>query len=102
MGFKTDIEIAQETVMEPITEIAKTAGVDEKYLEQYGKYKAKVDYKILKDMADKPNGKLILVTAEGGMAGTYLRTVGTAGQAKLTISCDQTEPVTILFQVNKR
>ena len=63
MAFKTDIEIAQETVMEPITEIAKTAGVDEKYLEQYGKYKAKVDYKILKDMADKPNGKLILVTA---------------------------------------
>ncbi len=55
MAFKTDIEIAQETVMEPITEIAKTAGVDEKYLEQYGKYKAKVDYKILKDMADKPN-----------------------------------------------
>ena len=43
MAFKTDIEIAQETVMEPITEIAKTAGVDEKYLEQYGKYKAKVD-----------------------------------------------------------
>ena len=43
-----------------------------------------------------------VVTAEGGMAGTYLRTVGTAGQAKLTISCDQTEPVTILFQVNKR
>ena len=63
MGFKSDIEIAQETVMEPITEIAKTAGVDEKYLEQYGKYKAKLDYKILKDMADKPNGKLILVTA---------------------------------------
>ena len=63
MGFKTDIEIAQETVMQPITEVAKTAGVDEKYLEQYGKYKAKVDYNILKDMADKPNGKLVLVTA---------------------------------------
>ena len=42
-----------------------------------------------------------VVTAEGGMAGTYLRTVGTAGQAKLTISCDQTESVTILFQVHK-
>ena len=37
MGFKTDIEIAQETVMEPITEVAKTAGVDEKYLEQIGR-----------------------------------------------------------------
>ena len=63
MGFKSDIEIAQETVMEPITEIAKTAGVDEKYLEQYGKYKAKVDYQILKDKANEPNGKLVLVTA---------------------------------------
>ena len=63
MAFKTDIEIAQETVMQPITEVAKTAGVDEKYLEQYGKYKAKVDYNILNDMADKPNGKLVLVTA---------------------------------------
>ena len=64
MAFKTDIEIAQETVMEPITEIAKIAGVDEKYLEQYGKYKAKVDYNILKDMADKPDGKLVLEDPE--------------------------------------
>ena len=63
MGFKSDIEIAQETEMLHIREIAKTAGVDEKYLEQYGNYKAKVDYNILKDMADKPNGKLVLVTA---------------------------------------
>ena len=59
MAFKTDIEIAQETEMQHIREVAKTAGVDEKYLEQYGNYKAKVDYNILKDMADKPNGKLI-------------------------------------------
>ena len=50
MEFKTDIEIAQETPMLPITEIAKTAGVDEKYLEQYGKYKAKVDYNILNEV----------------------------------------------------
>ena len=49
MAFKTDIEIAQETPMQPITEVAKTAGVDEKYLEQYGKYKAKVDYNILNE-----------------------------------------------------
>ena len=63
MAFKTDIEIAQETQMQHITEVAKTAGVDPKYLEQYGNYKAKVDYNILKDLADKPNGKLILVTA---------------------------------------
>ncbi len=63
MAFKTDIEIAQETQMQHITEVAKTAGIDPKYLEQYGNYKAKVDYNILKDLADKPNGKLILVTA---------------------------------------
>ena len=62
MAFKTDIEIAQETTMQPITEVAKTAGVDEKYLEQYGKYKAKVDYNILKEV-QRPDGKLILVTA---------------------------------------
>ena len=60
MGFKSDIEIAQETPMLHIREIAKTAGVDEKYLEQYGNYKAKVDYNILKDMADKPNAFAIV------------------------------------------
>lgn len=63
MEFKTDIQIAQETTPEIITQISKKAGIDEKYLEQYGKYKAKVDYGILKDMADRPDGKLILVTA---------------------------------------
>ena len=63
MAFKTDIEIAQECEKKKITEIATTAGVDEKYLEQYGNYKAKVDYALLKDKADEPDGKLILVTA---------------------------------------
>ncbi len=60
--MKTDIEIAQSVEMKPITEIAKVAGVDEKYLEQYGKYKAKIDYNML-DEVDRPDGKLILVTA---------------------------------------
>ena len=60
--MKTDIEIAQSVEMQPITEIAKVAGVDEKYLEQYGKYKAKVDYALL-DESKRPDGKLILVTA---------------------------------------
>ena len=81
MGFKTDIEIAQESVMLPITEIAKTAGVDEKYLEQYGKYKAKVDYNILKDMADKPNGKLVLVTAINPTPAGEGKTTTTVGLA---------------------
>ena len=63
MPFKTDIEIAQGTTMNKISEIAAGLGVDEKYVEQYGPYKAKIDYNLLPDMADKPNGKLVLVTA---------------------------------------
>lgn len=62
MGYKSDIEIAQECVMAPITEIAAKAGIEDKYLEQYGKYKAKIDYNLLRE-SDRPNGKLILVTA---------------------------------------
>ena len=58
----TDIEIAQSCEMKHIREIAKTAGVDEKYLEQYGNYKAKIDYNMFQEV-DRPNGKLILVTA---------------------------------------
>ena len=60
--MKTDIEIAQSTPMRPITEIAATAGVEDKYLEQYGKYKAKVDLSLLNE-SEKNDGKLILVTA---------------------------------------
>ena len=61
MAYKSDIEIAQECQMKPITEIAKTAHVDEKYIEQYGKYKAKIDLSLLDE--DRKNGKLVLVTA---------------------------------------
>ena len=61
--MKTEIEIAQEATPLKITEIAQKCGVDEKYIEQYGNYKAKIDYRMLKDLADKPDGKLILVTA---------------------------------------
>ena len=62
MGYKSDIEIAQECTMQPITAIAEKAGIDDKYLEQYGKYKAKIDYNLLKD-TNAEDGKLILVTA---------------------------------------
>ena len=62
MAYLSDIEIAQAATMQPITEIAKVAGVDDKYLEQYGKYKAKVDYSLLKE-SKRGNGKLVLVTA---------------------------------------
>ena len=62
MAYLTDIEIAQSTPMRHIRDIATVAGVDEKYLEQYGNYKAKVDYALLNE-SDRANGKLILVTA---------------------------------------
>ena len=62
MAYLTDIEIAQQCEMKPITEIARAAHVDEKYIEQYGKYKAKVDPALLRDTG-RENGKLILVTA---------------------------------------
>ena len=62
MAYLSDIEIAQQCKMQPITEIAKTAKVDEKYIEQYGKYKAKIDLSLLND-TDRKDGKLVLVTA---------------------------------------
>ena len=62
MAYLTDIEIAQSVEMKPITEIAKSVGIDEKYIEQYGKYKAKLDLSLLSD-TKKEDGKLILVTA---------------------------------------
>ena len=60
--MKTDIEIAQSSTMQHIRDIAKVANVEEKYLEQYGNYKAKVDHNLLKEHTG-PDGKLILVTA---------------------------------------
>ncbi len=60
--YMSDIEIAQSVEMKPITEIAAKAGVEEKYIDQYGKYKAKVDLSLLRE-SDRKDGKLILVTA---------------------------------------
>ena len=62
MQYKSDIEIAQGAAMRPITEIARTAHVDEKYIEQYGRYKAKIDPALLKETQRK-DGRLVLVTA---------------------------------------
>ncbi len=62
MAYLSDIEIAQQCKMKHIREIAAKAHVDEKYLEQYGNYKAKIDPALLDD-TDRENGKLILVTA---------------------------------------
>lgn len=62
MTYLSDIEIAHRCQMKPITEIAEKAGIEEKYIEQYGRYKAKIDLSIMKEN-NRPNGKLILVTA---------------------------------------
>ncbi len=62
MAYLSDIEIAQNCEMQPITAIATKAHVDEKYLECYGRYKAKIDPALLKE-TDRPDGKLVLVTA---------------------------------------
>jgi formate--tetrahydrofolate ligase len=59
----SDIEIAQAAKIKPIKEIAQSIGIDDKYLELYGNYKAKVQLEILNDLKDKPNGKYIDVTA---------------------------------------
>ena len=61
MQYKSDIEIAQACKLRPIGEIAETAGIDEKYVETYGRYKAKIDPAILGE--NRPDGKLVLVTA---------------------------------------
>ena len=63
MTYKSDIEIAQSVPMKHISEIAASAGIDAKYIEQYGSYKAKIDLSLLNDRKDTPDGKLILVTA---------------------------------------
>lgn len=62
MAYLSDIEIAQQCKMKHITEIAKAANVDEKYIEQYGNYKAKIDLALL-DETNRKDGKLVLVTA---------------------------------------
>ena len=82
MEYKTDIEIAQACEKEKITAVAARAGIPEEYLELYGNYKAKIDYKFMRDNADKPDGKLILVTAI---------TPTPAGEGKTTTSVGLTD-----------
>lgn len=75
--MKTDIEIAQEAVMEPITQIAGRIGLSEDDLELYGKYKAKINNSCLERLQDNSDGKLILVTAINPTP---------AGEGKTTVS----------------
>ena len=81
MEVKSDIEIAQACAIKPIRDIAAVAGVDEEYLEYYGKYKAKIDLKLLDDRADRPDGKLILVTAINPTPAGEGKTTTTVGLA---------------------
>lgn len=75
--MKSDIEIAQDTTLKPIQEIAKKINLTEEQLELYGKYKAKIDLSTLGNLSEKPQGKLILVTAINPTA---------AGEGKSTVS----------------
>lgn len=96
MANLSDIEIAQSCVMKPIGEIAERAGIDEKYIEQYGRYKAKIDLSIMEE--PKPEGKLILVTAitpTPAGEGKTTTTIGLAdGMARIgkSVCCALREP----------
>ena len=80
MAYLSDIEIAQQCEMKHINEIAKKLEISDDYIEQYGKYKAKIDYSLLKD-SDRKNGKLILVTAITPTAAGEGKTTTTIGLA---------------------
>ena len=79
--MKTDIQIAQETEARHIRDIAAEAGIDEKYVEQYGNVKAKIDYNILTDLKDAPEGKVVLVTAISPTPAGEGKTTTTVGLA---------------------
>jgi formate--tetrahydrofolate ligase len=81
MSYKTDIEIAQETAMTHIHEIAAGLGIDEQHVELYGKYKAKIDYNLLDGLKDRPDGKLVLVTAITPTPAGESKTTTTVGLA---------------------
>lgn len=80
MEHLSDIEIAQQCKMQPIVDIARAAGADEKYLELYGNYKAKVNYSLLKE-SKRGDGKLILVTAINPTPAGEGKTTTTVGLA---------------------
>ncbi len=81
MSFKSDIQIAQKNVMEPISAIAEKAGIPEEMLELYGKYKAKIGSEISDALKDRADGKLILVTAISPTPAGEGKTTTTVGLA---------------------
>lgn len=87
MAFLSDIEIAQQAVMEPIVKVAARVGIDEDDLELYGKYKAKVTFDLWEKIKDREDGKLVLVTAI---------TPTPAGEGKTTTSVGLAQALTLL------
>lgn len=81
MEIKTDIQIAQENEMAHISQIAEKAGLAEEYVELYGNYKAKIDYRLLQDRKDRNDGKVILVTAISPTPAGEGKTTTTVGLA---------------------
>lgn len=81
MEIKTDIQIAQENEMAHIRQIAEKAGLAEEYVELYGNYKAKIDYRLLQDRKDRKDGKVILVTAISPTPAGEGKTTTTVGLA---------------------
>jgi len=80
--MKSDLEIAQEATLQPISKIASELGLLDDEVEQYGKYKAKISLEVLERLKDRPNGKFIVVT---GMTPTPLgegKTLTTVGLAQ--------------------
>ena len=81
MEIKTDIQIAQENEMAHISQIVEKAGLAEEYVELYGNYKAKIDYRLLQDRKDRKDGKVILVTAISPTPAGEGKTTTTVGLA---------------------
>lgn len=81
MAIKSDIEIAQEAHLHDIREIAAAAGIDEKYLELYGNYKAKISFNFLANAQSRPDGKLVLVSAISPTPAGEGKTTTTVGLA---------------------
>lgn len=77
--MKSDIEIAQGTVMKPIVEIADSIGLSQDDIELYGKYKAKISLEVWERLKDKPSGKLVLVTAINPTPAGEGKTTNTVG-----------------------
>ena len=85
--MKTDIEIAQETKMLPITTVASQYGITEDDLELYGKYKAKISNELWQEIKDRPDGKLVLVTAINPTPAGEGKTTTSIGLAQAMAKC---------------